>query len=246
MKNYMNGEMYKLFRRKSVWFFLAILVVILFVMRMVLPFLGLTQDMVLRFSYLIMLGIHALILGFIPLFTDDIKNGTLKNYVTTDIRVKQIFRGKIVVQLVSAVFLLVFMLPLLLYAISALPVQEEYMGDVWELAGKILLSVPSFITSLFVADYLALIIKNEIVICLAYYYGYIQVFALMVFAGCNISEGLACNLILPIQLGKMYSEKLSVNNGGITFGIGCVYCLAVWLLLNNQLDKKEKNEDCYL
>lgn len=141
----------------------------------------LTSDSVMQFSFLIMIGINALILIFIPIFTD-------------------------------------------------------------ELTLKIILSIPCFITSLLVADFLALVIKNEIMICLAYYYRYIQVFAFLVFAGCNETNSIISAFILPVQMEKLFCQKLTVYNGVITMLSGVIYCVVTYLLLKSQLDKKATYE----
>lgn len=250
MKNYIKGEIYKLLRRKAIWIFYIISIVILTGMRIGLPVVNnvtgasvLTSDSVMQFSFLIMIGINALILIFIPIFTDDLKNGTLKNYATVDISIKQVFLGKIIVQIGSALLLLAITLPLLMSIIDILPSVAGYNRDaILELTLKIILSLPCFITSLLVADFLALVIKNEIMICLAYYYGYIQVFAFLVFAGCNETNSIISAFILPMQMAKLFCQKLTVYNGVITMLTGVIYCAVTCLLLKNQLDKKAAYE----
>lgn len=246
MKNYIKGEIYKLFRRKAMWIFYITIIVALAGMRIGLPLLNktletpiLTKETVMQFSYLLMIGINALVLFFIPIFTDDIKNGTMKNYATVDISVKQVFLGKVIVQIGSALAVFFIALPLLVSVIDVLPsATVNNQNGTGELALKLILSIPCCLTSLLVADSLALVIRNEIMICLAYYYGYIQVFALLVFTGFNGKNSIVSAFILPVQMAKLFYLKLTVYSGAITIGSSLLYCAGAYLILKKLLNKK--------
>ncbi|MBQ9886555.1 MAG: ABC transporter permease [Lachnospiraceae bacterium] len=249
MMNYIKAEFYKLLRRKVVITIYLSMVILLVLMRIgisvageQLEVLGITGKTVIDFSYLILIGINALILLFIPIFTDDIKNGTMKNLITTDLKIKNVFLGKIIVQAISALILLTIFLPLLIIIVTALPTGNGYEPDaLFELIYKILLAIPCYVTSLLVADYLALLIRNEIIICLAYYYGYIQVFALMVFVATNTDNVILSACVLPMQMSRLFSEKLSLQSGAISCVTGIAYLFVALLALTKQLDKNSIN-----
>lgn len=249
MMNYIKAEFYKLLRRKVIITIYLGIATLLVLVRIGISFfgeqlgvLGITAKTVIDFSYLILIGINALILLFIPTFIDDIKNGTMKNLITTDLKTTTIFYGKIVVQVISALILLAIFLPLLTIIVMALPTGNGYDSSaLFELICKILLAVPCYLTSLLVADYLALLIKNEIIICLAYYYGYIQVFALMVFAATNTDNAIVSAFVLPMQMSKLFSEKLSLQGGAISCVTGIAYSLVAMFALIKRLNKHSTN-----
>lgn len=246
MFNYIHGELYKVIRRKYLMIILVVLAIIMVGLAKILtsnilfssaPFS--TRTGILSLSIYFIIGLNALLLIFVPLFTDDFRYNTLKNLVSYDLNMFHVFLGKFIVQIIVAIIFAVILFPVLGLLIQLLPPGEGYTNKMLiEFYLKIFSAIPCLAASIAIADYISLLIKNELVVCLLYYYGYIQIYALILYANLNSTFNWIKCFIMPAQIGSLFYQAFSVRNCVITIVSGILYTVLFLILIKKQVKIK--------
>ncbi|ADL53881.1 ABC transporter permease [Clostridium cellulovorans] len=247
MLNYIKGEIYKVIKRPYLFVITFALGIGCLFIGGVLPkllmaesILNLTRYGILSISNLLVIGINAILLIFLPIFTEDFRNKTFKNLVNVNLSRKQMFLAKYIVQLIMAVIMAIILFLFLGVAIQMLPPGEGYSNSMFiGFFIKLFSTIPCFATGIAIIDLLAILVKKEILICVIYYYGYIQIYAIIMFMLYRSSNTILRVIFMPAQIGNLFYNEFSVSACLLTAITGLVYSTLLVFNLNLMAKKAE-------
>jgi len=244
MLKHIKGEMYKTFHRK--YLFVATIVMAMciigasFVVRRV-SFGGIgkiNREWILSYDGFFVLAIMAVLLVFLPVFSDDYKNNTHKNLYMSLLSLKQIFICKYIAQIITASIMAVILYTLLILCILSVPCGDAYTSSLLtHFVLKLVLSIPLFAVSILVIDVIFSYTGNELFTFLLYYYGYMQVVGLMVLSGSTVENPALAVLVLPVAASNLSNMPLTVLNGLEVVACGMLY---IPLLVNIGVKRYKK------
>lgn len=240
MLAFIQGELYKVLHRKYIYIFILILSIIfvggsMYVLKgNILPAtVPLTQHFVLQNGNFIALGVLVLLMLVLPILTEEYKYNTLKNLVTLNLSKAQIYLGKLFVQTSIMLILAVVFITEFVFVLQAIPSGESAIGKLLlEFILKIICTIPCYIATIVILNLMAILLKNAIVICLVYYYGYIQIYMILMFTCGNISSDMVRIILMPGQIQFFFLNKFTMYNCLLTIVTGIFHlAIAVALLL---------------
>ena len=235
MKNYIKGELYKAVRNRYLFVITFVLGIGIIASTKIITNIPLlsnsfiaTRSGILSIGIMLGIGINVLLLVFLPIFTEDFRNNTFKNIINLNLSKWQIFLAKYIVQIIAALFVAIILFSCLGVALIMLPPGEGYTNEMLiEFLFKLIASIPCFAATIAIMDLLALVIKKELVICLIYYYVYIQIYAIITFMNGNINNTLARVILMPAQVGYMFNNNFSIKTCMFTALSGLLYIILV-------------------
>lgn len=176
--------------------------------------------------------------------SEDFSYETLRNYYILNYNVKDVLLWKVVVQLINAMLLFIFFV--ILFAISIFLISSNDVSVkkiLVDVIIKLLISAPGYMFIILLLDMIFLKIRSVIVTILIYYYGFIQIFFILMITGSSCENRVIRILFLPIQLGYMFGNELSPDMVICSFvsellyiiGFGMLYKLEVNKLVDKEL-----------
>lgn len=242
---FIKAELTKLKNRKSCYIiplvigFAGLLIVNFFVKG------SIDSDLILNnLSFVNILG--SIILMFVLfIVSEDFSYNTWKNYHTLKYDIRDILHWKTVVQLINALILFIFFT--IIFAASIFLISSGDNGE-GKLLGdaiiKIIVSAPGYVVSILVLDMIFFKIKNVIVTILIYYYGFIQLMFLIMITGGTCGNVAIRVLFLPVQLGYLFRNELSVNTVVCSFISELLYIAVFGMIYKAEVDNLVKKELC--
>lgn len=241
MLAFIQGELYKVFHRKYIYMFILILSIIFVGGSMyalkenIVPVsIPLTQHFVLQNGNFIALGVLVLLMIILPILTEEYRYNTFKNLVTLNLSKAQIYLGKLFVQLSIMLILAVIFIAEFIFVLQYVPSDDLAIGkSLLEFIVKMICTIPCYTATIAILDLMAILLKNAIVTCLAYYYGYVQIYMILMFTTGNVSSDIARIILMPGQIQFFFLNKFTMYNCLLTIVTGILHlAVAVALLLS--------------
>lgn len=175
--------------------------------------------------------------------SEEFSYDTLKNYYILNYDLEDILLWKVVVQLINAIMLFVFFV--IVFAISIFlisPNDDSVKKILADAIIKLVISVPGYVFSILILNMIFLKIKSVIVTILIYYYGFIQIFFILMITGGSCENRVIRIMFLPIQLGYLFENKLSADVVICSFVSELLYMIAFGILYKMEVGKLVNKE----
>lgn len=233
MYHNIKAELYKISKKKYNYILLiisvvSIVLIILCLKGKVISGIPVNRENLLNFIPITFIVIPTFMIFFLPMFSEEFRNNTFKNLITLGIQKKDILLSKffstcIIVSIYSFICIGVFLISLLLLE----PGSNFSNYLITEFLIKFFVAFPSFLAVLAIIFLLMIIIKNDIIVCVVFYYGIMQLpfFVIIIENLLSINLQNINRFILVSNLSVLVNSSTSINNYLLIFTLGIFYTI---------------------
>lgn len=246
MLKMIKAELYKYSKRSFIYGIILTLSIGVIAVMMMLKNSG--QYSSKQFALTMTGGCFGMILTLVMIFgcvlSEEYKDGTLKNLVSSKISKTKIYFSKFIVQIVLAIFAATICIIVLLVSISMLDNSDGYTKKfVLDFIMRFLASTPIFIAGIALVNFLIVLTRKEGVACLIYYFVFILGSKIIYLLSTMVSDKfkLLYKFLLesPLEYVQMpYASSKQLINAVVVGTIYTIIFTAITVILYRRQDVK--------
>lgn len=246
MYSNIKAELYKMSKKKYNYFLVIISVItIVFIVYSlkgkVISNIPINRENLLNFIPIAFIILPTFMILFLPNFSEEFRNNTFKNSITLGIEKRTILLYKffttcIIFFIYSVICIGTFLISLLMLE----PGNNFSNSLIIEFLTKFVVAFPTFLAVLAIIYLLMVIIKNDIIVCIVFYYGIMQLpfFIVIIEKLFSINLQSINRFILVSNLSLLINTTASINNYILIFILGILYTVLFLIFSIKFFDRK--------